>query len=39
MSHGRAVVTGRRDEYLGVVDFQAVLDRIQEHAQPDEVPS
>ncbi len=38
-SHGRAVVTGRRDEYLGVVDFQAVLDRIQEHAQPDEVPS
>ncbi|HET6297275.1 MAG TPA: ABC transporter ATP-binding protein [Kribbella sp.] len=38
-SHGCAVVTGRRDEYLGVVDFQAVLDRIQETAQPDEVPS
>lgn len=38
-SHGRAVVTGRRDEYLGVVDFQAVLDRIQEQAQPDEVSS
>ena len=38
-SHGCAVVTGRRDEYLGVVDFQAVLDRIQEPAQPDEVPS
>jgi osmoprotectant transport system ATP-binding protein len=31
-SHGRAVVTGRRDEYLGVVDFQAVLARIQETA-------
>ncbi|MEV6284903.1 ABC transporter ATP-binding protein [Kribbella sp. NPDC051770] len=29
-SHGSAVVTGRRDEYLGVVDFQAVLDRIQD---------
>ena len=27
-SHGSAVVTGRRDEYLGVVDFQAVLSRI-----------
>jgi hypothetical protein len=26
------VVTGRRDEYLGVVDFQAVLARIQETA-------
>jgi osmoprotectant transport system ATP-binding protein len=37
-SHGRAVVTGRRDEYLGVVDFQAVLDRIQETVRPDEVP-
>jgi osmoprotectant transport system ATP-binding protein len=31
-SHGCAVVTGRRDEYLGVVDFQAVLARIQETA-------
>nr|WP_202885598.1 ATP-binding cassette domain-containing protein [Kribbella sandramycini] len=30
-SHGSAVVTGRRDEYLGVVDFQAVVTRIQEH--------
>lgn len=29
-SHGSAVVTGRRDEYLGVVDFQAVLTRIQD---------
>ncbi|NUR94191.1 MAG: ABC transporter, partial [Kribbellaceae bacterium] len=29
-SHGSAVVTGRRDEYLGVVDFQAVLARIQD---------
>ncbi|HEY0619264.1 MAG TPA: ABC transporter ATP-binding protein [Kribbella sp.] len=44
-SHGRAVVTGRRDEYLGVVDFQAVLARIQETAdlangkRADEVPS
>ena len=35
-SHGCAVVTGRRDEYLGVVDFQAVQARIQETA---EVPS
>ncbi len=35
-SHGSAVVTGRRDEYLGVVDFQAVLARIQ---APDEVVS
>ena len=44
-SHGCAVVTGRRDEYLGVVDFQAVLARIQETAdlangkRADEVPS
>jgi osmoprotectant transport system ATP-binding protein len=39
-SHGSAVVTGRRDEYLGVVDFQAVLTRIQDthdehHGSPD----
>jgi osmoprotectant transport system ATP-binding protein len=33
-SHGSAVVTGRRDEYLGVVDFQAVLARIQDGTQP-----
>jgi osmoprotectant transport system ATP-binding protein len=44
-SHGCAVVTGRRDEYLGVVDFQAVLARIQETPdlangkRADEVPS
>jgi osmoprotectant transport system ATP-binding protein len=44
-SHGCAVVTGRRDEYLGVVDFQAVLARIQETTdlangkRADEVPS
>ncbi len=27
--HGAAVVTGRRDEYLGVVNFNAVTDHIQ----------
>nr|WP_202893408.1 ABC transporter ATP-binding protein [Kribbella italica] len=37
-SHGSAVVTGRRDEYLGVVDFQAVLARIQA-PEADEVVS
>ncbi|MGC4944313.1 ABC transporter ATP-binding protein [Kribbella sp. DT2] len=37
-SHGSAVVTGRRDEYLGVVDFQAVLARIQS-PEADEVVS
>ncbi|MFC6156412.1 hypothetical protein [Kribbella jiaozuonensis] len=39
-SHGSAVVTGRRDEYLGVVDFQTVLARIQDgngSAEPEEV--
>jgi osmoprotectant transport system ATP-binding protein len=36
-SHGRAVVTGRRDEYLGVVDFQAVLARIQDGSPEAEV--
>jgi osmoprotectant transport system ATP-binding protein len=34
-SHGSAVVTGRRDEYLGVVDFQAVLARIQDGSDPE----
>ncbi|TCC50297.1 ATP-binding cassette domain-containing protein [Kribbella capetownensis] len=34
-SHGCAVVTGRRDEYLGVVDFQAVLARIQDGTNPE----
>jgi osmoprotectant transport system ATP-binding protein len=28
-SHGGAVVTGRRDEYLGVVDFESVTRQIQ----------
>ena len=28
-SHGGAVVTGRRDEYLGVVDFESVTKQIQ----------
>jgi osmoprotectant transport system ATP-binding protein len=28
-SHGAAVVTGRRDEYLGIVNFNAVTDFIQ----------
>jgi osmoprotectant transport system ATP-binding protein len=28
-SHGGAVVTGRRDEYLGVVDFSAVTTLVQ----------
>jgi osmoprotectant transport system ATP-binding protein len=39
-SHGSAVVTGRRDEYLGVVDFQTVLARIQDgngSGEPEEV--
>jgi osmoprotectant transport system ATP-binding protein len=36
-SHGGAVVTGRRDEYLGVVDFQTVLTRIQDGTQPEAV--
>jgi osmoprotectant transport system ATP-binding protein len=35
-SHGSAVVTGRRDEYLGVVDFQAVLTRIQDSSSDDD---
>jgi osmoprotectant transport system ATP-binding protein len=28
--HGGAVVTGRRDEYIGVVDFSAVTDLVEE---------
>ncbi len=28
--HGGAVVTGRRDEYVGVVTVQTVMDRIQQ---------
>jgi osmoprotectant transport system ATP-binding protein len=28
--HGGAVVTGRRDEYMGVVDFSAVTDLVEE---------
>jgi osmoprotectant transport system ATP-binding protein len=27
-SHGAAVVTGRRDEYLGVINFDAVTEFI-----------
>ena len=29
-SHGGAIVTGRREEYLGVVDFAAVTAQIQQ---------
>lgn len=29
-SHGGALVTGRRDEYQGVVDFQSVIEHIAE---------
>ena len=28
-THGAAIVTGRRDEYLGVVNFTAVTGHIQ----------
>jgi osmoprotectant transport system ATP-binding protein len=39
-THGAALVTGRRDEYLGVIGFDAVTDYIrateQQHAaEPD----
>lgn len=34
-THGGVLVTGRRDEFLGVVTFEAVTDHIRAASDPD----